>query len=54
MRLLQSAHLYAQQSFFSQVLKDWEMRLRVVEDDFFLSSQKSWNGRVVWMLLEML
>ena len=51
---LESAHLYACGGVF-QVLKDWEVSLRVVGDEpFFHFCQKSWIRKVYWVPLEML
>jgi hypothetical protein len=45
-RDLESADLYEQVGFFPQVLKDWEVSLRVVADGFFLFFPKimDWEG----------
>ena len=43
----QSAHIFTRKVFF-HVLKDREIDLGAVEDEFFYSFQKSWIGKDYW------
>jgi len=49
MRNLDSADLYAQRVFFSQVPKDWDVSLGVVKDRFFffIFPKKHGLGRII-------